>query len=123
MGTRPYNINDAWCASFTTYVWEQAGYKVDWTERRRVVDIWKDGNSLGLASTNSADARPGDMIIFDWKRDGRPGHVGIVVSVNGNQITTIEGNSSDRVKRNTYVVGDPRVTGVVKPPTQNNVAV
>lgn len=70
---------------------------------------------MGLAA-NAANAQPGDMIIFDWQGDGNPDHVGIVESVNGNSITTIEGNSSDAIRRNNYRVGTSSLVGVVKPP-------
>lgn len=112
----PYNIGDAWCAAFTSYVWERAGYKVDWTNPNYVPSIWNDARSLGLGDTNTANAQPGDLIIFDWENDGTPDHIGIVESVNGNQITTIEGNSSDKVKQNTYTMGQSSLVGVVKPP-------
>ena len=41
------------------------------------------------------DAKPGDMVLFDWEGDGTADHVGILVD-NGNGVTikTIEGNTS-----------------------------
>ncbi|MEU4343479.1 CHAP domain-containing protein [Nocardia sp. NPDC023852] len=112
---RPYNISDAWCASFASWLWEKAGYKVNWTNKNYVPSIWSDAKKMGLAA-NAANAQPGDMIIFDWQGDGNPDHVGIVESVNGNSITTIEGNSSDAIRRNNYRVGTSSLVGVVKPP-------
>ncbi|MGO4613912.1 CHAP domain-containing protein [Nocardia sp. 2YAB30] len=126
VGTADYNINGPWCASFATWVWEKAGYKVHWTYPDGVAAIWNDAYKMGLRRTNVSEAQPGDMIIFDWERDGTPDHIGIVESVNGNSITTIEGNSSDAVRRNNYRMGDPRLTGAVRPPTETqtqNVAV
>ncbi|WP_459546246.1 CHAP domain-containing protein [Nocardia sp. X0981] len=111
----PYNIDDAWCASFASYTWEKAGYEVHWTNKNYVPAIWNDAKSMGLAR-HTADAQPGDMIIFDWQGDGNPDHIGIVKSVNGNTITTIEGNSGDRVASHTYQMGNTDVVGVVKPP-------
>ncbi|MGI5222612.1 hypothetical protein [Nocardia sp. CA-290969] len=37
-------------------------------------------------------------------------------SVRGGTITTIEGNSSDRLQRNNYQLGNSDLVGVVKPP-------
>lgn len=117
----PYNIDDAWCASFAAYTWEQAGYDVDWTNKNYVPAIWNDAKSMGLAR-HTVDAQPGDMIIFDWQGDGNPDHIGIVKSVDGNTITTIEGNSGDRVQSNTYQMGNSDVVGVVKPPPSTQAA-
>lgn len=43
----------------------------------------------------------GDIIYYDWNGDKFLDHVGIVEKINGNKITVIEGNYSDRVKRRT----------------------
>lgn len=56
------------------------------------------------------------MIIFDWQGDGTPDHIGIVEKVVGNTIHTIEGNSSDQLRRNEYQMGNNDLVGVVKPP-------
>lgn len=112
----PYDIGDAWCAAFTSYVWEKAGYQVDWTNPNYVPAIWNDAKAK-LDTATADQAEPGDLIIFDWQGDGRPDHIGIVDSVNGTTITTIEGNSSDRLRSNTYQMGNNDLVGVVKPPT------
>jgi hypothetical protein len=66
---------------------------------------------------NRSHPKPGDIIMFDW----HPGsgvsaeHTGLVEKVfrrNGRlYVQTIEGNSSDSVRRNTYAVGDARIAG------------
>ncbi|NKY30432.1 CHAP domain-containing protein [Nocardia gamkensis] len=116
----PYNINDAWCAAFSTWTWDQAGYNVDWTNKNYVPSIWNDAKHMGLAS-NISNAQKGDMIIFDWEGDGTPDHVGIVESVDPRtgRITTIEGNSSDQLKSNSYSMNAGSLVGVVKPPSNN----
>ncbi|MGK8553110.1 DUF4226 domain-containing protein [Nocardia gipuzkoensis] len=107
---RPYNINDAWCASFATWAWSQAGINVPWTNKNAVLSIWSDAQRMGLADRSSG-ARPGDLVILNGG-----GHVGMVVARNGNTITTIEGNSSDAVQQRTYNVGASGMVGVVHPP-------
>lgn len=47
----PYNINDAWCASYADWVWDQAGHQVDWTNKNYVPAIWNDAQSMGLAAS------------------------------------------------------------------------
>lgn len=43
--------------------------------------------------------RPGDIVFFDWNKDGLADHIGIVVSVLGSALTTIEGNVNEAVCR------------------------
>lgn len=42
-------------------------------------------------------------INFDWGNNGMVDHVGIVESVVEGVVHTVEGNSGDAVKRNTYI--------------------
>ena len=46
----------------------------------------------------------GDIIFFDWGNNGTIDHVGIVESVSGGTVNTIEGNSGDKVARRSIVV-------------------
>ena len=57
--------------------------------------------------------KPGDAILFDWEGDGTSDHIGIVESVKNGKVYTIEGNSSDSVKRNSYSLGDADIDGYV----------
>ena len=41
--------------------------------------------------------QPGDLVLFDWNSDGKLDHIGLVIEVNGNALTTIEGNVSEKV--------------------------
>ncbi|MFI1463687.1 CHAP domain-containing protein [Nocardia carnea] len=111
----PYDIDAAWCAAFTSHVWEKAGYQVDWTNPNYVPAIWNDAKAQ-LDTGTAHDAVEGDLIIFDWQGDGTPDHIGIVEKVVGNTIHTIEGNSSDQLRRNEYQMGNNDLVGVVKPP-------
>lgn len=113
----PFDIGDAWCASFTSYVWEKAGYEVDWTNKNYVPAIWNDAKA-NLETADAGYAEKGDLIIFDWQGDGTPDHIGIVDKVEGSTIHTIEGNSSNQLKRNEYQMGNNDLVGVVKPPAR-----
>lgn len=44
----------------------------------------------------SGNYKPGDLCIFNWD-GGETDHIGLITSVNGNSITTIEGNCDDKV--------------------------
>ena len=52
-----------------------------------------------------------DVIFFDWDHDRVLDHVGLVESCDGKTVTTIEGNSGDACKRNSYIVGSGSIAG------------
>ena len=54
---------------------------------------------------------PGDIIFFDWGGDGVPDHVGIVEKTEGGTAYTVEGNSGDACRENSYPVGDAWIYG------------
>ena len=43
--------------------------------------------------------------------DGVPDHVGIVEKTEGGTVYTVEGNSGDACRENSYPVGDARIYG------------
>ena len=47
----------------------------------------------------------GDVVFYDWNANKVPDHVGMIESVSGNDVTAIEGNYSDSVKRRTFKKG------------------
>ena len=53
----------------------------------------------------------GHLIFFDWNEDGDAQHMGVVLSVSGHTIYTIEGNSAGRVAIRSYEITDPRILG------------
>lgn len=58
--------------------------------------------------------RVGDQIFFSYS-PGEYSHTGIVVDVNGNTITTVEGNTSDSVGRRTYETSNYSIAGYGTP--------
>ena len=58
--------------------------------------------------------QPGDQIFFSYS-PGEYSHTGIVESVSGGQVVTIEGNTSDQVARRSYTLGDSRIVGYGRP--------
>lgn len=109
-----------WCACFVSWCADQCGYidmgvcpkfagcgnGVQWFQER---EQWLDG---------SAEPAPGMIIFFDWDnkggsgpQDGEADHVGIVECVRDGAVYTIEGNSNDFCRRNSYAVGSRQILG------------
>ena len=65
--------------------------------------------------------KPADWILYDWddsgsgQNTGSPDHVGVVESCDGKNITVIEGNASNMVKRRTIAVNGRYIRGFVVP--------
>ena len=106
-----------WCACFVSWCANECGYidtgvipkyagcvnGVQWFKDR---GQWMDG---------SAEPAPGMIIFFDWNdengQDGLSDHTGIVEKVENGRVYTIEGNSGDSVRQNSYPVGHYEVLG------------
>ena len=92
-----------WCASFVTWSLEKAGHKMDgggWAG----VQTWvraAEAKTHDLQIVDAADARPGDIVVYDWggQEDfGADGHIGFLASnVEGDKFTALEGNNQDAV--------------------------
>ena len=102
-----------WCACFVSWCADQAGLiqkevvpkfsvcteGVAWFQAK---GKWQSGGSVPT---------PGTIIFFDWDHDGASDHVGIVESCDGTTVHTIEGNSGDAVKQNSYTVNSQSILG------------
>ena len=66
----------------------------------------------GRWRTNAPQA--GDQIFFSYSA-GEYSHTGIVEQVNGDTVTTIEGNTSDSVGRRYYNIGNRQIAGYGRP--------
>lgn len=127
MGGEPYwswygfNSRVEWCACFVSWCANECGYidagvipkyagcvnGVNWFKER---GQWLD---------NSAEPTPGMIIFFDWAdengQDGQPDHTGIVQKVENGRVYTVEGNSGDSVRQNSYLVGYYEILGYGMP--------
>ena len=105
-----------WCACFVSWCANKCGYLdtvipkfagcstgVQWFKAR---NQWAD---------RSITPEPGMIIFFDWDRDGVPDHTGIVEKIENGYVYTIEGNTSDRCRRQQYTVGNPNIFGYGTP--------
>ena len=94
-----------WCASFVTWSLEQAGHKMPgngWAAVATWVQNAKQGSN-GLKIVSPEDARPGDIVAYDWGGGndfGSDGHIGFLDSnVKDGQFTALEGNNNDAVSQ------------------------
>ena len=106
-----YGYNYAWCQTFVAWCANQAGIPTSMIPRVsgtisgmdffKKNETWKDA---GITPEK------GDIIYLHSKSSSGY-HVGIVADVSGGQISTIEGNSSDRVAERSYSVGNSSIVG------------
>ncbi|MBC7645020.1 MAG: DUF2272 domain-containing protein [Thermoleophilia bacterium] len=109
------NVAEPWCADFTSWVMKQAGVPIgkDGKGDDYTPTIQTQAKADGRWKPNSFTPKPGDMLEFDWEGDGKVDHIGIVEKVEGGKIFTIEGNSSDQVRRNSYAAGSAKIAGYI----------
>lgn len=111
----------AWCDVFFDYLFVKCfGFDVG----REM--LCQPKNSAGAGCLYSAQyykaagrwhknaPQPGDQIFFSYSA-GEYSHTGIVENVNGDTVTTIEGNTSDSVGRRTYNIGNVSIAGYGTP--------
>lgn len=102
-----------WCACFVSWCANECGY-IDtgvipkfagcvlgsqWFMDR---GQWQDGSFTPEA---------GHIIFFDWENDGETDHVGIVERVENGTVYTVEGNSGDACRQNSYAIGSSVIYG------------
>ncbi len=96
-----YGPCEEWCALFVAWVWQHAGIEMS----GGTAPYAYSGSFYGWVKENggrvlppSATPSPGDAVLYG-RGPTSSDHVGIVESVLGGEITTIEGNYDDRVAR------------------------
>lgn len=80
------------CAMFVTWCLEQVGMQPPGGIFAYCPSGISQARNAG-ALVSKTSARPGDIVFFDWGRDGLSDHVGFVEANNGASLTTIEGNT------------------------------
>ena len=84
-----------WCAMFVSWLFSEAGKPLNWTTSKGFSYCPYGINILKkLGKWYTSNPKPGDIIFFDWQKDGISDHVGIIESVENGYIVTIEGNTS-----------------------------
>ena len=124
-----FNDNfESWCCYFICWCADQEGlltYSEDadcpyipfsasvtkfdelYDENRRLLEPKMDPSSNNYPM-------PGDLVAIQYDGYSSPNHIGIVYEVNGNTLTTIEGNCSDSVRTATYTNLDGGSFGKIK---------
>lgn len=86
-----------WCASFTNWAYRQAGKRLSGFNTAYVPSYVQAARAArnGLVLVSLGEVKPGDLVCFDWQRDGEADHIGIVEEppVNG-AFVAIEGNTA-----------------------------
>lgn len=107
----------SWCATFVSWCARQAGISTSIIANGSWACPEYGSGDLHVPfyARGSYTPKAGDLIFFLWSSDAAEGynwsHVGIVYSVSSTQVTTIEGNSSNCVKKNTYSLSDSEIKG------------
>lgn len=107
-----------WCACFVSWCANECGH-IDAGVIPKFASC-ADGvarfQSRGAWQDNTYTPGPGDIIFFDWDdedngQDGAPDHVGIVERVENGRVYTVEGNSGDQCRENSYPIGYYEIYG------------
>jgi hypothetical protein len=107
MATIGWENGDEWCAAAAILDWKKgyAGYQELWLRASRLVSL----NSQQMAKNFHADPvwptsvdipRLGAMVVWQAGNSAVEGHCGIVVAINGNQFTSVEGNTTSGTRVN-----------------------
>lgn len=115
-------LDSAWCAMFVTWCCAMAGVGVDVVKPYcgctvgmgwfKTQGVWHDAAAYGGKYTPKA----GDLVFYSKTNDkANSSHTGIVERVEGSTLHTIEGNTSDAVKRRSYALGDKYIIGYASP--------
>ena len=107
-----------WCAMFVSFCLHYAeveGIPLN-SNCQNWIETLSEKELDRYRTVDTYDPQPGDLVFFDWTGDGRANHVGLVQSLTEEKedkwvLTTLEGNSSNRVKRNTYDIDDDSILG------------
>ena len=137
-GRKYRNDNLSWCASFVVWCARQANIDSSIIRNTGYADaddfgVTYKGRSADRSTGINYTPQSGDLIFFDWlyingKYDGycykTPAssygdHVGIVESVSGGYVYTIEGNSNNRVRRCSYSLSSNDIKGYGVPNYRN----
>ena len=80
-----------WCCTFVWWVLSSCGINVPKTASCMTLAQWFKDKGWW----HTSNPQPGDVVFFHFKTNNRwTNHVGIVVAVKGNEIETVEGNTS-----------------------------
>ena len=99
-----------WCGVFTDYVLKNSGHydeAANWY--KKLGNKWNPEAIYNAANkadavVSASEVRPGDLIVMNWENDDKFDHVGLVVSVNENSVTVMEGNNGNYTRKTEYPI-------------------
>jgi len=93
-----YGLNyEPWCAIFVTWCYETSGNSPSFAQGSRYAFcpyVVSDSRAGVNGLTTTTDPKPGDLVVYDWGRDGVFDHIGFVESGTSFSWVAIEGNTS-----------------------------
>lgn len=103
-----------WCMAYIWDGFQQLGLGALFCDGAKTaycpyVVSWAQRNGRWFGS----DYREGDILLYDWDRDGVADHVGYCLSASGSSVVSIEGNAGERVSKITRSVS--AVMGAYRP--------
>ena len=102
-----------WCACFASWCADQCGYLESGIIPK--FSLCSDGvnwfKGKGQWQDKNYEPQAGDLIFFDWGSNGSIDHVGIVEKCENGTVYTVEGNSGDACKQQSYPVGSNSIYG------------
>ena len=113
-----FGYSTSWCAIFVSYCCNEAGLIDDGTFAANSscdgIISYFESKGLYHSFGDGYNAKVGDLVIH-------PGHVGIVVEVNGTEIVVISGNSSNTVGKSSYSdITSSSYQGYIEMPFKSN---
>ncbi|MFD3406047.1 CHAP domain-containing protein [Kribbella sp. NPDC058693] len=95
----PYGACESWCAHFATWTWRKAGSDIP--NYGFTGDIYTWGQRKGRAHSGNSGMKPGDIVLYGTgpQNTSTSLHTGVVVATGNGKITTVEGNSHDKVQK------------------------
>jgi peptidoglycan hydrolase-like protein with peptidoglycan-binding domain len=110
VGLKPETGHFSWCAAFVYWSYQQAANKLKIVnpliKTPGVLDHWNRAKCTKISKVTAVNepfkVKPGSIFIID--HGGGLGHTGIVESVNGGNLVTIEGNTNSGSSREGYGV-------------------
>ena len=113
---------DEWCATAASYAYIACGlghlFPVECSCPRMITLAQK----MGIWQENDGyTPNPAEAVLYDWDDSGKgdntgtADHIGIVIAVDGNTFTVMEGNNGETVKRRTMSVNGKYIRGFITP--------
>ena len=108
--------SDPWCAAFVSAAAAGAGLtELIFPECScpRMAALYKAAGRW--EEVDFAVPKPGDVVFYDWDGDRVSDHVGLVTTLEGEQLTVVEGNKSDAVGLRRISLDSPHICGYGQP--------